>query len=213
MSLNILAAEVFDPALSGEYDLPARLELIIDQVPTEPTHVELNQGPFSIIHRNWLQSIFSDEPDWDDEDTTECAAIFNSAMATEGREPVMPVLIASEDADGMVWQDFYVKVSRINRILAKLERMQGVQGYEAIPDPTYAIEKRNVWMLQHPKRICAVCSQEVAAESEDRDLVVLTDLPAGCKYQQVREHRLVPMCPIHRKEWNEEHREYREDIG
>ncbi|AKJ71773.1 hypothetical protein TIN2_83 [Tsukamurella phage TIN2] len=210
MTLNILAAEVFDPAMSGEYDLPARLELVVDRLPTEPTYMELNQGPFSITHRNWVQTIGCDEPWWDDEDTTECAAIFNSSAAAAAREPVMPVLIASEDADGMVWQDFYVKISRVRRILNKLERLQGVQGYEVIPDPTYALEKRNGWMLQHPRRICVVCAQEAAEGAGDGGLVSLDHLPPS-KYQQVRPHRVVPMCHAHRADWNENHREYREE--
>lgn len=209
MSLSILGAEVFDPALSGDYSEPVRLEVMVADLP-EPTHTELDVGPYSIIHRNWLQSIFSD--DWDDEDTRECAVTFNTSLHTESREPVFPVTIACAATD--TWRDFYVKVSRVQRILARLARAQGQPGYEILPDPTYLIDKRIGYQLVHPSRICVRCSEEQAKAVSDlgisKAVVQLSDLPHGCSLHTVGPHRQVALCVRHRIEWDESHRKQRE---
>ncbi|QAX95443.1 hypothetical protein SEA_NEOEVIE_82 [Gordonia phage Neoevie] len=212
MSLRVVAAEVYEPALSGEWLLPPRLEIILEGVPDEPTHTELNIGDFSIIHRNWLQSIYCDT--WNDEDTTECAAIFNSSMHTEDREPVFPVTVAANTEDGGLWQDFYVKISRVQRILARLERETGVTGYELLPDPTYAAEKRISYTLVHPERRCVECVHEVAQSfaEDEASLVPVEDIQRGCKLVQVAAHRLVPLCSLHtrrRNYWEQSRREER----
>lgn len=207
--MKIIGADVFDPALSGDFVTPVRLELIVDSVPESPTFTEINIGQFTILHRHWLQAIYSDEPSWDDTDTRECASIFNSAMSTEDREPVMPVTVAWMDEEtGQNWQDFYVKITRVKRILNKLEKLNGKEGYEAIPDPTYSIEKKHSWMLQHPVRKCVCCLQDQAeSASTAPDEVSLFGLytPEGIPVQ-VGPHRVVNMCLAHRSEWNNKQR-------
>ncbi|USH44900.1 hypothetical protein SEA_AMORE2_85 [Gordonia phage Amore2] len=204
--MKIISAEVMDPALSGDYDTPARLEVMVDAVPDEPSFVETNVGQFSIIHHHWLQSIFSDLPEWDDEDTQACASIFNSAMATEDREPVVPVTVVYITGDNFpVWKDYYVKVTRVRRILNRLERESIGAGYEIVPDPTYALEKKQAWMISHPERVCVVCVED------DMQIhgVLASQVKRGCKMQQVRSHRVVPMCKHHRIEWNRAHEDRR----
>lgn len=207
MALNILRAEVFDPALSGDYDSPARLELLMEDVPEEPTAIELNLGVFSVSHRHWLQSIFCDEPYWDRENTTECAVTFNSSRFTEGREPVFPVFVASRGPSGEIYNDFYVRITRVRRILRKLQELNpNGSGYELLPDPTWAAEKKIGWTLAHPLRTCVRCAEELANLEENqtaRDLPMLPgDLQHGSQLVQVRLHRQVPMCPSHKDEWN-----------
>lgn len=211
--MKILKADVFDPALSGDYDTPTRLEVWVDSIPEMPTFSEINLGQFTITHRSWIHSIFSDLPEWNDEDTRECAAIFNSSMVAESREPVMPVTMMHAGEDGVYWQDYYVKLTRIKRILNYLERTSGTIGYEVTPDPTYAVEKKHSWMIAHPSRACVRCVEEASVLGAE-DLSVFSDsVVKGCKLQQVNAHRVVPMCGPHVAEWNEDHREKREITG
>lgn len=213
MSIEILAAEVFDPALSGDYDTAPRLEIMLYELPEEPSHVELNIGQYSIIHRNWLQSIFSDDPDWDDEDTELCAAQFNSSLAAESREPVMPVTIASQSKQGDVWQDYYVKVSRIQRILNRLERMREDDKpyYEVVPNALMAEQKMFGWTLAHPERKCVACVHDLIEDTSDVEnfhfsshALDISAVQSGCKMSQVGEFRQVPLCSFHTRKRNYE---------
>lgn len=215
MSLTILAAEVFDPALSDDYDTAPRLEIALAEMPDEPTWVELNKGQYTIMHRNWLSSIFSDDPDWDDEDTELCAAQFNSSLVGESREPVMPITVAGHDASGQVWQDYYVKLSRVRRILNRLAMEKGGQPYEVVPNGPMVEDHMFSWTLMHPERMCVKCIHEVMLERVTEFCAIgrnvftqeseLKKVQRGCSLVQVRPYRQVPMCSKHTAAWNYEH--------
>ena len=205
----IKGAEVFDPALSGDYTEPVRLEVMVNRIP-EITYTEVNLGDYTVIHRGWLQSIFND--DWNDEDTRGCAAQFNSSMFTESKEPVFPVTVASINDD--IWQDYYVKVTRVQRILNRLSREQGQAGYELLPDPIFAAKKMIGYQLTHPTRQCVRCVQRVAEEFDETssrfEIALYGNIQRGCALHQVSPTRQVPLCIPHRIEWDETHRRKRE---
>ncbi|QOR56235.1 hypothetical protein SEA_LINETTI_91 [Gordonia phage Linetti] len=214
MSLSVTAAEVYDPALSGDYSQPARLEIMVMDMPIEPTFTEVNVGDYTITHYHWLQSIFSDI--WDDEDTTQCARIFNGSMHTEDREPVFPVTVAGmvESEGEAVWQDYYVKISRVKRILNTLAAYQGTYPYELVPNPIFAAQKKFSYMLSHPSRKCVECVREIAEKFvEAGEQVMDIDDPrveTGCPLVQVNPHRVVPMCGRHERKRNYEQQRNRE---
>ncbi|WIC40078.1 hypothetical protein SEA_DAKITI_92 [Gordonia phage Dakiti] len=214
MSLSVTAAEVYDPALSGDYSQPARLEIMVMDMPIEPTFTEVNVGDYTITHYHWLQSIFSDI--WDDEDTTQCARIFNGSMHTEDREPVFPVTVAGmvESEGEAVWQDYYVKISRVKRILNTLATYQGTYPYELVPNPIFAAQKKFSYMLVHPSRKCVECVREIAEKFvEAGEQVMDIDDPrveTGCPLVQVNSHRVVPMCGRHERKRNYEQQRNRE---
>ncbi len=215
--MKIIGAEVFDPALSGDYDTPTRLEIRVDNYPDEPTHVDLG-AHFTVTHRHWLASIFADSGEllmdgwkWDDEDTRHCAAVYNT-LTDDATEAVMPVTVLAQDKTGLVWQDFYVKLERVRRILNKTGRLQGTVPYELVPDETYVEDKMIAWTIRHPTRVCVRCAQDMAASTTAYSgvLVNLDDLPQHCELVRVRRHRMVPMCTRHRAEWNQERKEQRQ---
>ncbi|QAY04050.1 hypothetical protein HWC02_gp042 [Gordonia phage Sombrero] len=214
MSLSVTAAEVYDPALSGDYTQPARLEIMVMDMPVEPTFTEVNVGDYTITHYHWLQSIFNDT--WDDEDTTECARLFNGSLHTEDREPVFPVTVAglvSSEGEA-VWQDYYVKISRVKRILNSLASYQGTYPYELMVNPIYAAEKKFSYMLVHPSRKCVECVREIAERFvEDGEQIMDIDhveIETGCPLVQVNPKRVVPMCQRHERKRNYEQQRNRE---
>lgn len=214
--MKILGAEVFDPALSGDFDTPTRLEVRVEDYPEQPTYVDLG-ADFTVTHRNWLMSIFAESGEmlmkgweWDDENTQHCAAVYNT-LTDDATEAVIPVTILANDKHGLVWQDHYVKLERVRRILNKLARMQGTQAYELVPDETYVEDKMIAWTIRHPARVCVRCAQDMAASvtAHSGVIVKLDDLPQHCDLVRVRRHRLVPMCATHRSEWNNQRKEHR----
>ncbi|QRI45674.1 hypothetical protein SEA_ROYALG_90 [Gordonia phage RoyalG] len=215
MSLSVTAAEVYDPALSGDYINPPRLEIMVMDMPLEPTFTEVNVGDYTITHYHWLQSIFNDS--WDDENTTECASQFNGSMFTEDREPVFPVTVAGmiESEGEALWQDYYVKISRVKRILNQLSEYQGIYPYELLPSPIYAAEKKFSYMLVHPSRKCVECVREVAEQFVDAGERIVdvdhVEIEQGCPLVQVNPKRVVPMCSRHERKRNYEQQRNRED--
>lgn len=214
MGLSVTAAEVYDPALSGDYTQPARLEIMVMDMPVEPTFTEVNVGDYTITHYHWLQSIFNDT--WDDEDTAECARLFNGSMHTEDREPVFPVTVAglvSSEGEA-VWQDYYVKISRVKGILKKLAAYQGSYPYEILPNPIYAAEKKFSYMLVHPSRKCVECVREVAEQFVEAGEQIMdidhAEIETGCPLVQVNPKRVVPMCGRHERKRNYEQQRNRE---
>ncbi|AMS02384.1 hypothetical protein SEA_ADGERS_93 [Gordonia phage Adgers] len=214
MGLSVTAAEVYDPALSGDYVNPPRLEIMVMDMPVEPTFTEVNVGDYTITHYHWLQSIFNDT--WDDEDTTECACLFNGSMHTEDREPVFPVTVAglvSSEGEA-VWQDYYVKISRVKGILKKLAAYQGSYPYEILPNPIYAAEKKFSYMLVHPSRKCVECVREVAEQFVEAGEQIMdidhAEIETGCPLVQVNPKRVVPMCGRHERKRNYEQQRNRE---
>ncbi|QGH76233.1 hypothetical protein SEA_JELLYBONES_91 [Gordonia phage Jellybones] len=214
MGLSVTAAEVYDPALSGDYTQPARLEIMVMDMPVEPTFTEVNVGDYTITHYHWLQSIFNDT--WDDEDTTECARLFNGSLHTEDREPVFPVTVAglvSSEGEA-VWQDYYVKISRVKGILKKLATYQGTYPYEILPNPIYAAEKKFSYMLVHPSRKCVECVREIAEQFVEAGEQVMdidhVEIETGCPLVQVNPSRVVPMCGRHERKRNYEQQRNRE---
>lgn len=215
MTMEVVGAEVYDPGMSGEITLPVRLEILVTGLPVAPTHTE-DVGHFTVRHYHWLHTIeapgYLDE-EWDDENTTQCASVYNTSMYTADREPVMPVTVAAMTTDNKgdeVWMDFYARISRVQRILNRLEKQNNYVGYEVIPDPTYVSEKEFGWMLMHPARVCVQCAHSLALDTGDNESLPVADLPKGCRLVQVAEHKLVPMCTWHRASWNETHRAERE---
>ncbi|QDM56907.1 hypothetical protein SEA_BEAVER_93 [Gordonia phage Beaver] len=214
MGLSVTAAEVYDPALSGDYVNPPRLEIMVMDMPVEPTFTEVNVGDYTITHYHWLQSIFNDT--WDDEDTTECARLFNGSLHTEDREPVFPVTVAglvSSEGEA-VWQDYYVKISRVKGILKKLAAYQGSYPYEILPNPIYAAEKKFSYMLVHPSRKCVECVREVAEQFVEAGEQIMdidhAEIETGCPLVQVNPKRVVPMCGRHERKRNYEQQRNRE---
>lgn len=188
MGVEIVSAEVFDPAASGEYHLPARLELRTAGMPEEPTHTDLTDD-FSRMHYHKFSRIFSDLPEWDDEDTSLCAAIYNSHPDTTYLSPVVPVTVMFPGEQyGM---DFYIDLIYAARILRK------VGGYELMPNPCYAAEKRNAWMIQHTSRACVDCTREVATATELGKTINLAGVPLGSHLYQVSPYRPAPLCMRH----------------
>lgn len=199
---SIIHAEVFDPALSGDYDTPPRLEIMFSEYVADSPHLE-EVGPYDVTHFRWLQEIESNAPHWADLNEHERAAEYNASMFTEGREPVVPVTVAVNRASQM-WQVFYVKVSRVRTILNYIRREIGANiYYEVVPDPTYTVEKVAAYTFLHPARKCVVCVKEATDEAAvyGRSLVRFTDIESMCSLQKVRAHRVVPMCDEHQKSY------------
>lgn len=191
--MRILKANVLDPALSGEEKLPARLELLVTDMPDEATYTKIGDE-FSVIHYGQLAKIYSDRPDWNDEDTEECAVIYNNSDECES--VVFPVTVSIE---GGIWEVFYMRVKKIRPILSKYLNVMEL-GYEILPDPTWAIERKVGWYLQHKSRACVRCASTLIIEHEDDDeeaeLHLRNSVPKGDPVE-VWPHRLACLCPRH----------------
>lgn len=205
MSSLITHAEVFDPALSGDYDTPPRLEIgLAGHFATEEDPFVEEVGPYDVTHFRWLQEIESTSVEWNDLNEAERAAQYNSSMFAEGREPVVPVTVLGEWQK--FWQVFYIKVSRARTILNFIRRTTGQNVYyEVVPDPTYAIEKKSAYTFMHPARKCVACVNESMTEAAEmgRSLQRFSDIESMCGLQRVRAHRVVPMCDKHQHGYRE----------
>jgi hypothetical protein len=207
MAMFIVKAEVFDPALSDKAYLPVRLEISVMGMPEEPTFTDLG-SKFSVFHYSWLQRIYSEEWDWSETDNASNAAIYNSSIATESLEPVMPVTVINLNTDGGeigFGEEYFIRITRAKRILRRIEKDEGRTGYECLPHPLYAEEKKSAWYFQHANRMCIECAREhadlTAVDSAELDLHQVPDM---CKLYKVLPYRLVALCKQHASIFNEE---------
>ena len=205
---NIIAAEVFDPALSGDFETPPRLELQVSETflrpEDEPFYEEV--GPFDVTHYRWLAEIENvSDTAWPEMNEAERAAKYNSSMFTEGREPVVPVTVMIESQE--FWTVYYAKVSRVRSILNYIRKEIGATVYyEVVPDETYADEKMSAYTFMHPARKCVRCVNDLMeqAEQNGKSLTRFEDVGSMCPLQKVAKHRKVPMCEAHRAEYTNE---------
>ncbi|QFG08566.1 hypothetical protein PBI_ASERPROCKY_80 [Gordonia phage ASerpRocky] len=189
MSIEIVAAEVFDPAASGEWELPARLELRLEGMTEDPTWSQV-EANYTRSHYKWLSRIFSDHIAWDENNTNLCAAIYNTDPDNKYEQPVVPVTVLFQDE--MFGMDFYVAVDRVARILRKLNN-----GYELIPNPLFAAEKMHGWMIQHSARVCVQCVRTAAEITPIGSAINLAGLPMANKMYRLGEYRPGPLCDKH----------------
>lgn len=188
--IEVISAEVFDPAASGHYDLPVRLEIRVSEIPEEPTHTAVGDT-FTRTNYKWLSRLFSDHIAWDEDDTNLCAAIYNSHDENHYEAPLFPVtaMFAGEQY-GM---DFFVTVDRVARILRRLDN-----GYELLPNPLFSVDKMHGWMIQHSSRICVDCVNEAAEVTPlTRGTIDLAGLARGNYLYRLGPYRPAPLCVRH----------------
>lgn len=193
--MKIIKASVFDPALSERHSiLPARLELLVSDVDLiEASHIEYGEET-TVFNYGPLARIFNDADYWDSEDMEANAANFNTLK--DCLSPVFPVTISKE---GGMFLSYYMSVKRVLRILKKLQGADP-HGYELLPDPTWAIEKKNGWYIQHSSRHCVDCASVMAQEGTLGPRVMRrTGRPIA-----VHTHRLVCLCRMHEADFNHE---------
>ncbi len=181
MAPSIEVSKVFDPATENDehnkFDFrePVRLHLGLAGMPEAPTHVELDVGPFSVMHYSRYMKIFSDLPEWDDEAPASCAARFNNQFVTNDREPVIPVTVIDID-NGATYSDYYVKVSHARAMLRHMKSY-----YECLPIVKSALEKSHAWEFIDTTYQCVICGRDGEPIS--------TAL------------RTVPLCATHNAHW------------
>jgi hypothetical protein len=199
--MKIIKASVFDPALSERHsELPARLELLVSDIDLiEPSFIDYGSET-TVFNYGPVMRIFNDADYWDSEDMEGNAANFNTL--DDCKEPVFPVTISEQ---GGMFLSYYMRVKRVKRILAKVQADHR-EGYELLPDPTWAIEKKNGWYLQHSTRACVDCASVQAEAGLLR--VDRFDVRRG-RPIEVQPHRLACLCHVHESEFRREAYEQR----
>lgn len=198
--MKIIKASVFDPALSERHSvLPARLELLVSDIDLiDASHIEYGEET-TVFNYGPLARIFNDAEYWDSEDMEANAAHFNTLK--DCLAPVFPVTISEQ---GGMFLSYYMSVKRVRRILTSLQG-NDPDGYELLPDPTWAIKKKNGWYLQHSTRHCVDCAAVMAQEGIlDTAMMRRRGRPIA-----VHPHRLMCLCRVHEGEFRKESFEFR----
>lgn len=200
--MQIISLNIFDPALSGAdmWNLPARVEMLVSGVDLDaPSYVDVGET-FTVTHYGRLMSIFTDYPDWDEDDTERCAAQYNHL--NPDADQVYPVTVMQAGMEH--WRVYYVRVKRLQTWLASPQTNLKVRGWELLPDPTYVIDGWPGWYLQHRLRPCVACYAQYAEMygAPDTEREVRKSVHTSCSLAKVEPHRMVALCQMHTAELN-----------
>lgn len=218
--MEVIKAAVFDPAMleQGGEKMPVRLEMVVtDWDGAKPSYID--SGAWGLaVHYGPLLKIYLDddaEDEQDSEDPDALAAQFNTLGVFT--EPVFPVTVS---ANGGFWGVFYMRVSRLQKIMRE-HVMSYLHGdnpgvsdvhygkWELVPDPSYTKHNQVAYYLQHSLHITP---RSMRAAVQEHGSGVLEMIPSQAVLRGIVEtgtpreiwpHRMMDMTE---REWAEESR-------
>lgn len=213
--MEVIKAAVFDPAVSDEEGekLPVRIELLVtDWDNQKPSYIDPGDWGLAVHYGPFLKIYLDDdaEDEQDSENPEQLAAEFNTLGVF--KEPVFPVTVS---LDGSFWSVYYMRVSRLQKLMAQHLDPTNPGGFrntgtwELVPDPSYTKHNQVAYYLQHSLHITP---RSMRAAIEEHGEGVLRMPPARAIVEGLIEtgtpreiwpHRMMDMTE---REWAEENR-------